>query len=336
MSIKLIVGIISCAILLTQSKIAQSVEFEKHIFSTSSGELPYRFVRAAEGSETKYPLLVFLHGGGELGDNNETQLSNFPSHFLSSENRAKYNCYIIAPQCPSYDSWTSFPQYPSSIHTSESPTQAMSLVLSLIDSLCKATNLNIDKNRIYVTGLSLGGEGTFDIITRAPDLFAAAAPICGIADTSKSHLMKNTPLWIFHGSKDDINDVKYSRMIVKALASINVNAKYTEYPNLSHYCWNKAFDEPEFLSWMFSQRKSTAVKPSKRSGKSRSYNTDFLFHKNQSLATLIKQPSDLHNTKIYSLNGKQVSLFVISKCSIPAAKLLILNNGTHSIKSPLF
>jgi predicted peptidase len=102
-------------------------------------------------------------------------------------------------------------------------------VLSLIDTLLHSDSLQIDPDRVYVTGYSLGGEGTFDIIARAPDLFAAAIPICGIADTAKAQLMVNTALWIFHGSEDDINDVNYSRIIVDALEKIGKPPKYTEY-----------------------------------------------------------------------------------------------------------
>lgn len=105
--------------------------------------------------------------------------------------------------------------------------------------------------------LSLGGEGTFDIITRAPDLFAAAVPICGIADTSKAALMGNTPLWIFHGNNDDINDVNYSRIIVDALTKIGKPPKYTEYKGRGHFIWEDVFDEPELLPWIFSQNKTS-------------------------------------------------------------------------------
>jgi len=106
-----------------------------------------------------------------------------------------------------------------------------------------------------VVGFSLGGEGAFDIITRAPDLFAAGVPICGIADTAKALLMENTPLWIFHGDNDDINSVTYSRIIVDALTKIGKPPIYTEYAGMDHYVWQTAFNEPDLLPWIFSQKK---------------------------------------------------------------------------------
>lgn len=126
------------------------------------------------------------------------------------------------------------------------------MVLELLDSLLK--NADIDPTRIYVTGLSLGGEGVFDIITRKPRLFAAAVPICGVADTSKTNLMVSTPLWIFHGDADDVNEVKYSRMIVEDIKKRGGKPRYTEYPGVKHNSWINAYKEKELLPWIFNQK----------------------------------------------------------------------------------
>ncbi len=162
---------------------------------------------------------------------------NFPYHFIDSTNSARYPCYILAPQCTKSNPWSSFPDYPD-VRTLPDPTKSTAQVLSLIDTLLHRDTIKIDKSRIYVTGFSLGGEGAFDIITRAPDLFAAAIPICGIADTAKAHLIIHTPLWIFHGSDDDVNSVTYSRIIVDALEKIGTPPKYTEYEGMDHYVWD--------------------------------------------------------------------------------------------------
>lgn len=231
---------------------SQSSDFEKHTFDNGDDfKLPYRFLIPENIQEDKkYPLLLFLHGAGEWGTDNDIQLRHFPSKFID----ASYPCYILVPQCTESSPWSSFPQYPG-VYTPAEPTKSTAQVLSLIDTLLHSDSLQIDPDRVYVTGYSLGGEGTFDIIARAPDLFAAAIPICGIADTAKAQLMVNTPLWIFLGSEDDINDVNYSRIIVDALEKIGKPPKYTEYEGDGHYIWGAAYSEPELLPWLFSQYK---------------------------------------------------------------------------------
>ncbi len=230
--------------------------FETHRFDNGADFiLPYRFYQPAAGETgKKYPLILFLHGAGDWGTNNSSQLANFPYHFLDSANGSAYPCYVIAPQCTEESPWSWFPDYPE-VNTLPTATKSTGQVLALIDTLLESDTVDIDRNRLYVAGFSLGGEGAFDIITRAPDLFAAAVPVCGIADTAKAALMGNTPLWIFHGDNDDVNSVTYSRMIVDALTKIGKPPKYTEYAGMDHYVWSKAFKEPDLLPWLFSQNK---------------------------------------------------------------------------------
>lgn len=234
----------------------QKSKFEAHTFDNGAGfTLPYRFyIPKNLQADQKYPLVLFLHGAGDWGTNNSSQLANFPYQYIDSANSTKHPSYFLAPQCTQQYPWSSFPEYPD-VRTESFPTKSISQVLSLIDTLLHCDTVKIDKNRIYVTGFSLGGEGVFDIITRAPDLFAAAIAICGIADTGKAQLMKNTPLWIFHGSEDDINSVTYSRIIVDALKKIGAPPKYTEYEGYDHYIWDTAYNEPDLLPWLLSQGK---------------------------------------------------------------------------------
>ena len=222
--------------------------------SGDGGKLPYRlYIPKPDTNTGKLPLVVFLHGAGELGDDNNKQMDHFPRRFTNGENQAKYPCYIIAPQCPKSDAWSSFPEYPASAKSSDKPTNATRLAIELIENAI--ADCNIDKTRIYITGLSLGGEGTFDIVSRRPDLFAAAVPVCGIADAEKAESMKSVPFWVFHGDSDDINPVKYSRDIVEALKKAGAAPRYTEYKGAGHSIWGKAYGEPELLSWMFAQHK---------------------------------------------------------------------------------
>jgi len=229
--------------------------FLKKIYQSENGRtLPYQFlIPEYTSAGQRYPLLVFLHGAGELGSDNSTQTTNFPRHFLNLENSQAYPFFAVAPQCPATDAWASFPNYPTNAQTSANPTQATRLAIELIEQLLR--EYPIDADRVYVTGVSLGGEGTFDIVSRRPDLFAAAAPVCGIADVEKAPLMKDVPFWIFHGEKDTINPVEYSQQMALALQAAGATPRYTEYEGAGHAIWNQAYNEPDFLPWLFSQRK---------------------------------------------------------------------------------
>jgi predicted peptidase len=130
-------------------------------------------------------------------------------------------------------------------------------LLSSIDVVKKIIREEgVDKKRVYITGLSMGGMGTFEGVYRFPELFAAALPICGGGDVkSYDERVKKIPFWAFHGAADAVVDVKYSRDMVERLKSLNAQVKYSEYPGVNHNSWDNAFAEPEFLSWMFSKRK---------------------------------------------------------------------------------
>jgi predicted esterase len=298
--------------------------FETHVFIGESGDtLPYRLLKPLHEDNAKsYPLVLFLHGAGDVGNDNISQLNNFPQYFLDSSNRESFPCYIVAPQCPEDGSWDSFPYFPDGIETSVDPTPAMALVISLIDSLRNSNTINIDKNRVYVIGFSLGGEGTYDILTREPDWFAAAVPICGIADTGKAQLIKDIPLWIFHGSLDEINDVKYDRMEVKVLQALGSKLKYTEYENLDHNCWETAYSEPDLIPWMFAQNK-TDNSPIIRNRKLLARNSDNFMIKNHSLITTWNFSINPEMVELYSLNGKCVFKHSIIKSTSSSISLLL-------------
>ena len=117
------------------------------------------------------------------------------------------------------------------------------------------STLPIDTNRIYVTGLSMGGFGTWDLISRYPNKFAAAAPVCGGGDIKQAHKLVNIPIWAFHGAKDRVVTVNRTRDMIEAIKNSGGTPKYTEYPNLGHFCWDAAYNEQDFLEWLFSQCK---------------------------------------------------------------------------------
>jgi predicted peptidase len=250
----ILAGVLLGGLVAGRAEKAEPAAFKAEMFRNSQNEqLPYRLLYPANyDAAKKYPLVLFLHGAGAQGDDNDRQVAEVPAMLRRAAAGAEHACFVLAPQCPKEDAWARFPRYPLALTTPE-PSRASRLSLEIIDSLL--LKLSIDRQRIYVTGLSLGGEGTFDIITRRPGFFAAAVPVCGIADTTKAALMKHTPFWIFHGDSDDINPVEYSRAMVKALEQEGVKPRYTEYKGVKHDSWTKAYQEAELLDWMFRQRR---------------------------------------------------------------------------------
>jgi len=248
------------AILLLLNSLVVSAQdlsrYQKREFVSSDGSvLPYRILFPDDyGERKKYPLILFLHGAGERGSDNEKQLVHGSRLFLDSVVRKEYPAIVVFPQCPEESYWSSVRRerqgerrgfhfdYSRPINT---PLRdAISLVHQLIAEEA------VDKNRVYITGLSMGGMGTFEAVYRFPDLFAAALPICGGGDTTRYQKVK-TRFWIFHGADDRVVDVNQSRAMVRKLEELKVKVEYTEYPNVQHNSWDNAFAEPDFLKWMF-------------------------------------------------------------------------------------
>ncbi|MBK9255673.1 MAG: prolyl oligopeptidase family serine peptidase [Saprospiraceae bacterium] len=217
--------------------------------------LPYNiFYPDSYAKGEKVPLLIFLHGAGERGKDNKSQLIHVAPYLTNLEIRTKFPAVLLFPQCPEEDYWVPVKRFEWSLENSGKVTPAMSAVISLLEDVIK--DKNIDQNRIYVAGLSMGGFGTLDLISRKPELFAAAVPICGGADLEKASNYAHLPLWIFHGAKDDVVRVTLSRDLYKTLKAIGSPVKYTEYPEGGHNVWDEAILEPELLPWLFSQSKN--------------------------------------------------------------------------------
>jgi len=229
---------------------------EKLVYEDARGKkLPYRLLKplAIEDGK-KYPLVIFLHGAGERGTDNEKQLIHAVPQFAAEENRKKYPCFLIAPQCPEGKRWVEVDWGSDSHVQPKEPGEAGRLTLELIDKLMK--ELPIDPDRIYLTGLSMGGFGTWDLMARRPELFAATAPVCGGADESTAEKIKHIPVWVFHGAKDTAVKPARSRNIVAALEKAGGKPKYTEYPDVGHNSWDNAYRDPKLFEWMFGQRKT--------------------------------------------------------------------------------
>jgi len=226
---------------------------EKNEFIQNADTLPYRFIYPENQKITeKYPLLIYLHGGGINGTDNEKPLRGFLPYIVDTiTGKNKFPCFILVPQCAKNDVWVSFPGFPNSLTTTNEATPSSSLVLLLIHRLIE--NQNIDPCRIYLTGFSMGGEGTFDLLAREPNLFACAVPVASVADTSKAAIIKNIPIWAFHGNADQVNDVKYTRLIIEAVTKQGGHPRYTELNNVGHDCRKYAYNNEELWKWVFEQ-----------------------------------------------------------------------------------
>lgn len=211
--------------------------------------LPYRLLKPEKYNGKKdYPLVVFLHGAGERGTDNEAQLRLGVAEFFTS-NREKYPCFAVVPQCPKEASWSTYGD-----EDAEGLSGPSAVVIEIVVALCD--EFNIDETRMYIGGLSMGAFGAWEIITHYPDLFAAAFPICGGGNPKRAKWLKNIPIWAFHGAEDEVVSPDFTRDMIEALERQGAEPKYTEYAGVGHDSWVKAFREPELLEWLFAQRKA--------------------------------------------------------------------------------
>lgn len=244
-----IVMLVSCARHMQEGMMARRFRTE------TVGSLGYNifYPKGAIKSKDKYPLFLWLHGAGERGDDNVSQLIHIVPYLASDIVQSSHPCIVVAPQCPAEDYWAPFVRFEWTIRDGGSITPVMSAVVSLVEKLLKDSH--VDKDRVYVGGLSMGGFGTLDLLHRHPEWFAAAVPVCGGADLGQVSKYKDIPLWVFHGARDEVVKPELSRNLVKTLEKMGSSPKYTEYPDGGHDIWNRAIREPELLDWLFSQRK---------------------------------------------------------------------------------
>ncbi len=235
---------------------AQQQFFEYHTFKRGGIELPYRLEKPENYSDddtTVYPVILFLHGAGERGNDNEAQITYIDKIFGSDTFRSQYPFFVVVPQCPENKRWVEvdwgLPSHIIPDTMSETMNAAMLLLVSILH------RYHIDTNRIYVVGLSMGGYGVWDIIARFPNLFAAAVPICGGGDEHTAEKIAHIPIWAYHGTRDRVVPVERSRNMIAAIKQAGGNPRYTEVPNKGHLVWNTAFENPELWKWLFEQKK---------------------------------------------------------------------------------
>lgn len=185
------------------------------------------------------PLVIFLHGVGERGEDNEKQVNGWPKIFATPENQAKRQCIVVVPQCPSDKYWSN--------------NDVTKQVIEMTEVLTE--NMPVDESRVYLTGFSMGGYGTWAALGEDPKRFAAAVPIAGGGDPGIARSIKKVPIWNFHGDKDDAVDVSSSRTMVEALEKARGNITYTEFEGAGHQIADRVLKDEKVQQWLFSQRK---------------------------------------------------------------------------------
>ncbi|MEO0066515.1 MAG: hypothetical protein RI983_1841 [Bacteroidota bacterium] len=241
--------------------------YQAKTFNFNTGQvLPYRILYPENYDHSKkYPLILVLHGAGERGNDNEKQLVHGSKLFIKAENRTQFPAIVVFPQCPSDSYWAT-----SSIDRTRNPIQfrfnydsvpnwPQAAAVALVEKLKKEES--VDHSRVYITGLSMGGMGTFEAVYRNPGMFAAAAPICGGGnDSLYNKQVRKTAFRVFHGDADGVVKVDLSRNMVARLKELKVPVEYIEYPGVNHNSWDNAFAEPDFISWLMKHQLKTTKK----------------------------------------------------------------------------
>jgi predicted peptidase len=242
--------------LLVNNCFAQRERFTQKKYVGRTGDtLRYRMLDPDRDTLRSTPLVIFLHGSGERGSDNEAQLKWGVMNFATDQMMALHPALVIAPQCPANQQWANLDRAKNGTTATlnSQPTKAMQLLRELIDQLIKTQH--IDPKRIYITGTSMGGFGTFDAVERYPDLFAAAIPVCGGGDASKINTAAHIPMWICAGADDPTVNVQYSYDMVAELRKAGAHPGFSIFPETGHLSWLSVYNDPHIIEWLFRQRK---------------------------------------------------------------------------------
>jgi predicted peptidase len=247
-------SLLSLMLIMVQFSFCQSSSrFSINKYVQGTDTLNYRFLFPDADPLQKYPLVIFLHGSGERGDDNEAQLKWGVANFATDQNMVLHPALVIAPQCPRNLDWANLSREGGTMKLLPTPTKPMELLIGLIQQMIKT--MPVDTNRIYITGLSMGGYGSYDAIERYPHLFAAAVPVCGGGDVSKAATIAHIPIWIFHGAEDPGVDPNNALDMLNALRKAGAHPGLTMYPSTGHFSWLAAYSDERMMEWLFRQRK---------------------------------------------------------------------------------
>jgi predicted peptidase len=221
--------------------------FVARVYKNRRETMPYRlFIPTGYTMQRTYPLVMWLHGAGGAGTDNQRQIAEdqlLGTHtWTTPANQATHPSFVLVPQSPGV--WV------EELGKLGNETR---LAIEILESVKQ--EFNVDSRRVYVAGQSNGGFGVWNAIAFRPDLFAAAIPLCGGGDPARASLMAAMPIWAFHGDKDDVIPVAESRTMIAAIKKVGGQPKYTEYKGVDHNVWPRAFKEPGLVDWLFAQHK---------------------------------------------------------------------------------
>ncbi len=226
------------------------------VYKSASGEsLNYRIYLPADYNKSKkYPLVLLLHGAGERGDNNKSQLVHGATDIMTYSINHNEPIIFVAPQCPRGQQWVNVPWGAASHTMPEKPSDSMGLAIELLDDVLES--YSIDSSRIYVTGLSMGGYGAWDIIQRKPEVFAGALVVCGGGDTAQASKLINMPILVTHGELDGVVKTHRARDMVAAIKEAGgKKVRYIEYKGVRHNVWKPVYSDEKNIKWLLGQQK---------------------------------------------------------------------------------
>jgi predicted peptidase len=230
--------------------------YKKLIWKSQNNDtLNYRFREPKNlKKKCKYPILFFMHGAGGRGSNNNDQLLDAEGFraFSNQNIFSKHSSYILAPQVPIDKKWVDV-EWNTLKHDMPKISKTMDMAFKLLDEVIDTNQIDI--NRVYVLGVSMGGFGVWDALQRRPYFFAAAVPICGGGDVSKSKLISHVPIWAWHGDKDDTIHVDRSRNMYQTIKKYAGNIKYSEIKDRGHDVWIDVWNSKDLWSWLYRQRR---------------------------------------------------------------------------------
>ncbi len=231
-----------------------SSEPEAREFTAKDGTiLKYRWSAPEKLEPGKtYPFVLFLHGSGERGDDNHAQLKHGVLPIIEGAAKQGQPIFLIAPQCPKDRWWSPVDMKKMSLTAAREPNSLLESVLELVDETFKTQPA--DSKRFLVTGISMGGFATWDLLGRVPQKIAAAIPICGGGDVSLTATYKDVAIWAFHGEADPVVPAKSTRELISALEAAGGKPKSTFYPGVDHDSWTMTYNDPAVIRWMLDQR----------------------------------------------------------------------------------